>query len=226
MGGWLFYLALEPYGRQVWPSMFISSSRLLSRPTVRWRDPLIGRSVLAGLLVASLMQLLLGPTYRWLDGLVTGTVERPWLRDVDVLIGQRAALAWVTWTAFWGLLGGVVLLLTMVTVRYFVRSTTIAVPIGMLIWTFFVEFSSVGEFVWALIFSAALLAVLLRLGAVALIVTFATWNLAGYAITPSWTAWYAQASVYALLAVVALAAYGYWASTPGRRFHPEPAGGN
>ena len=45
---WLAYLALEPQIRRAWPHLLIASTRLLGG---RWRDPLVGRAVLAGVLV-------------------------------------------------------------------------------------------------------------------------------------------------------------------------------
>jgi len=43
------YLAIEPWGRRLWPRSMITWSRVL---TGRWRDPLVGRDVLIGLLVS------------------------------------------------------------------------------------------------------------------------------------------------------------------------------
>jgi serine/threonine-protein kinase len=45
---WLAYLGLEPYFRRAWPHLLIASTRLLDG---RLRDPLVGRAVLAGVLV-------------------------------------------------------------------------------------------------------------------------------------------------------------------------------
>jgi len=42
------YLAIEPWGRRLWPRSMITWSRVL---TGQWRDPLVGRDVLIGLLV-------------------------------------------------------------------------------------------------------------------------------------------------------------------------------
>ena len=42
---WLYYMGLEPYVRRRWPHLLISWTRLLEG---RWRDPLVGRAVLAG----------------------------------------------------------------------------------------------------------------------------------------------------------------------------------
>ena len=44
---WMIYVALEPYVRKYWPGVLIGWSRLLAG---RWRDPLVGRDVLVGVL--------------------------------------------------------------------------------------------------------------------------------------------------------------------------------
>lgn len=46
---WLGYLGFEPYVRRRWPYLLIASTRLLEG---RWRDPLVGRSLLAGVFAA------------------------------------------------------------------------------------------------------------------------------------------------------------------------------
>ncbi len=45
MATWLYYLGFEPYVRRHWPHLLVTSSRLLDG---LWRDPLVGRSVLIG----------------------------------------------------------------------------------------------------------------------------------------------------------------------------------
>jgi len=47
---WMFvlYMAIEPWGRRLWPRSMVTWSRVL---TGQWRDPLVGRDVLIGLLV-------------------------------------------------------------------------------------------------------------------------------------------------------------------------------
>ena len=44
---WLYYVALEPFVRRLWPDVLISWSRLLSG---RLQDPLVGRDLLIGCL--------------------------------------------------------------------------------------------------------------------------------------------------------------------------------
>ena len=45
---WVLYLALEPYVRRYWPQAIISWTRVLAG---RWRDPLVGRDVLYGVML-------------------------------------------------------------------------------------------------------------------------------------------------------------------------------
>jgi serine/threonine-protein kinase len=54
---WLLYVALEPHLRRTWPETMIGWSRLLAGGI---RDPLVGRDVLAGVLVAIGNALILG----------------------------------------------------------------------------------------------------------------------------------------------------------------------
>jgi serine/threonine-protein kinase len=49
---WIFYIALEPHVRRIWPETMIGWSRLL---TGRFRDPLVGRDILIGTVVGILL---------------------------------------------------------------------------------------------------------------------------------------------------------------------------
>ncbi len=48
---WVLYLALEPYVRRYWPQAMISWARVLAG---RWRDPLVGRDTLYGVILGVL----------------------------------------------------------------------------------------------------------------------------------------------------------------------------
>lgn len=52
---WLFYLAFEPYVRRIWPQILVAWTRLVSG---RFSDPLVGSSVLVGIVFGTLMGLL------------------------------------------------------------------------------------------------------------------------------------------------------------------------
>jgi hypothetical protein len=52
---WIFYLALEPWVRRYWPQNLVTWARLLAG---KWRDPLVGRDVLFGILLGLVYSLL------------------------------------------------------------------------------------------------------------------------------------------------------------------------
>ena len=60
---WMLYVALEPYVRRRWPHAIISWSRLLAGD---WRDPLVGRDVLWGVLLGVLWALIIGVGFLFL----------------------------------------------------------------------------------------------------------------------------------------------------------------
>ena len=65
------------------------------------------------------------------------------------------------------------------------------------------------------------MAVLLRWGLVAMVVSFIVAVLAWYARTTDWSALHAQAAVMATVVVALLAIYGMWAATGGRSSRSE-----
>ncbi len=96
---WLLYIALEPHLRRVWPETIIGWSRLLAGAV---RDPLVGRDVLAGVLVAIGNALMLGlhtALRSWMGRptqFPVGASNNPFdgaLASSDLLLGGRYALS-------------------------------------------------------------------------------------------------------------------------------------
>jgi serine/threonine-protein kinase len=73
---WVAYLGFEPYFRRAWPRLLIASTRLLDG---RWRDPLVGRAVLAGVFVGTVFAL-------------PGSIAV--LRGLDLPSGGPSVFAW------------------------------------------------------------------------------------------------------------------------------------
>ncbi|MCP4901444.1 MAG: serine/threonine protein kinase, partial [bacterium] len=90
---WVLYLAVEPFGRRTWPTIFVASSRLLSRPRVNWRDPAVGRSVFAGSIAGIITCALLGPILIWIRTLISGVPPIPTIPKWQILVSQRRAVA-------------------------------------------------------------------------------------------------------------------------------------
>ncbi|MCS6915891.1 MAG: serine/threonine-protein kinase [Myxococcales bacterium] len=87
---WLFYIALEPYVRRLWPETLISWSRLLAG---QWRDALVWRALLVGALSGCL-----GAVFFFLNRLTPGWLGQPppvpWIREpagVEALAGGMVA---------------------------------------------------------------------------------------------------------------------------------------
>ncbi len=103
---WVFYMALEPYVRRVWPETVISWTRLLAG---KWFDPMVGRDILAGAAVGIITTLLALVEYqvpRWLNNAGTEIpVPLPSVTSVTLMLnstlnfgsvfnkGDRAALS-------------------------------------------------------------------------------------------------------------------------------------
>jgi hypothetical protein len=96
---WLLYIALEPHVRRVWPETMIAWSRLLAGGL---RDPLVGRDVLVGVLLAigNALVLALHTTLRRWSGrppqFPTGADGNPFdgmAASSDLLLGGRYALS-------------------------------------------------------------------------------------------------------------------------------------
>jgi hypothetical protein len=195
--------------------MFMSSSRLLSRAKLQWRDPLIGQSVLVGLIAAALDAGLRGPVaWNLAASLGNEPITLAWT-DLDLLLGQRVALSMILGQSV--MLGFVfVHIMALVLIRYLVKRRIPAVLLTLAVWTLFTGPGSAEAVFWGLVMSGIFLFVLLRWGVVALVVGRIAGNLIWQARPADWGAWHAEGSVLILVALGLLAVYGAWAAVGGR----------
>ena len=226
----VFYLALEPYARRIWPSMLVAWSRLVCRPSPGWRDPLVGRSVLAGTVAGAAIRLL-DPLQHWGHSLIAGLPARPNLGNWDILLGTRVTLAEVDEALLGGIAAAFLIAFVLVVARLLIRRTAIAVVAATAFFALFVLIGggvSAGSLPHALIqigFAIVgvgiLVAVLLRFGLLAAIATTAVSELNVLAGSADWSAWHARPAVLTIAIVAAIALYGYWAASAGRSFLGE-----
>jgi eukaryotic-like serine/threonine-protein kinase len=219
---WVAYMALEPYVRRRWPDLLISWTRLLSG---RFRDPLVGRDVLIGLLFGGVWAIVLqidnGLPWFWnVPGMTpvpadTSTLAGPgrlasWLLDrLGVSTIQALAvmalliLSWVIVRRLWLAVGlaGLILVLGELSGENIAVELPMAIALGSLT-----------------IFVAA------RFGLVALAFTQLTRNLLLSApLTLDFSRWYAGRSMFVLVVLASLAVYGFHTSLGGRpAFRPAP----
>ncbi|MCH7884324.1 MAG: protein kinase [Planctomycetes bacterium] len=217
---WILYIAVEPYVRRRWPQTLIAWTRLLAG---RLRDPLVGRDILVGGLFGISFQLLdqlqylaqgwLGPYPPILQGI-----------GLETLLGGRhlAASLINPFAVLFALLNLFILFVLRVILRkqwlvvlvfllIFTTLTSLGVPPGYhgSALLSYVMFAALGQ--------VAVLVVLMRFGLLALVAAFMfSFLLGAFPITVDFSTWYAGGSLLAMLAVVAVAGYGFHTALAGR----------
>jgi serine/threonine-protein kinase len=218
----VLYLALEPHVRRFWPEGLISWTRLLAG---RWRDPLVGRDLLLGVLggvAVRLVQELNVGVPSWL-GLPSVRLLPP--RDLPLLGGRKAAGQLLTDTVS-ALQIGLILVLSLLLLRVVLRSPRLAGGVYVVSSTLlFAPTSGHPSVSWLLTGMGAIIIVLvvLRLGLLAgVVLHFVLYVLIHFPVTANLEAWYAGSGLFALAAVAGLAVYGYFTSLAGRPFRRDP----
>ncbi len=210
---WLWYTALEPYVRRLWPQSLISWRRLLDG---RWRDPLVGRHLLLGCLFGLALNLahqahLLAP--RWLGHPMRQFQSSPgWTLDglgglcADVLYKQVDAVFFATFFLMSLLLLLFVfrrmLLASIVFLGLFTALSALgSSPPSMIDWLF-------AGFGMALIYWT-----LVQCGFLASAVSLLCSNLLMFPLTTHLSLWYAAHGLVALTLVGLIALVGFFNSS-------------
>ncbi len=229
---WVLYLALEPYFRRLWPRQMISWVRVVAG---RWRDPLVGRDILAGILlgialglVIDLYQLMpqwLGLSLPSLNAFTFTGEQMLALRSprhalaVLVMIWRAALLNGFTMITF-------MVLLTMLTMGVLQRvaSRRIWRSLGVAVWVVLLVVliqPGAGNLALNLGISIAIVGVftvvLLRFGFLSAILGIAFMHLiSDLPMTLDLSAWWARGSFPALLTMALIVGWGVTAALGGR----------
>ncbi len=208
---WAMYTAGEPLGRRIWPTMFVSSSRLFSQARMPRRDPLIGQSVLVGLIGAGLIFLLDGPL-RW--DIVEPLLGKPHpidTVDLSKIISQRQALGLALNHSM--LIGYLLLhIMALVLIRAVVRRPKLAVVLTLAVWVLLAGPGSLERVLLELVSAALSLFILLRWGVVAFIMQRVAMYIVWFARPLEMDGWTSQGSLILVGVLILLAFYGAWAA--------------
>lgn len=209
---WLCYIALEPFVRRQWPELLISWTRLLSG---NFRDPVIGRDLLVGVLSGSVAALVIHfanalPTWFNLPGqtaVPTDTLALGAPQDVlgFVLQGFPAAL----FSAF-------VIILILFLTRALLRRYWLSVAVtGILLFLASPKGENLAvEAPLDLVVTFVFMFVALRFGMLALTVLFFTFGLSLFVpVTLDLSKWYAPHSLFLLGVLLAMMIYGLRVAT-------------
>ena len=211
---WLFYLAVEPYVRRLWPKTLIAWSRVLEG---RLRDPLVGQHVLLGALAGLAVSLLIH-----LELHVTGPPPEPSWQGVAPWRASAATLAAHVELLRDALLIPIFILMAVLVLRVVLRRT----------WVAYLVFLGLPAILFASGIACptdrlpdafrAVLVVLTRLGLLAMLVVvlFSDWPNIPLTTDPS--SWFFPSSVVTMVAFAAIGVYGFVVSLGGQRLFKDP----
>jgi hypothetical protein len=218
---WIFYMALEVYVRRLWPQIMIAWMRLLKG---RYRDPLVGRDLMIGVMLGIGTVLLLqfdSLLSSWLGASVPVLKMPGPGYDIGELLGLRYKLGTVVHILLGAITTGLVFLLIMLLLRVVVRLKWLAAVLFWLLLTAaFTSISAYDTFQPLLtnaLLVAAIVLVLTRVGLLAVIVgQFVRMMIMSNPITADLGVWYSPAGVFAVVLVTALLLYGFRTALAGR----------
>ncbi len=212
----VFYLALEPYVRRLWPRVLVSWTRLIGGGL---SDPLVGQDALIGTAVGMATTLLvycgLGISSRF------GKQPPPVADWVDTFLGPWSVLENLLDQQAISFLVSLMFLLLLVLLRLLLRREGLAAAAFVLLYAVVQTLGSpwprdVAAFLYIAL-GCGLCFLFLRFGLVAALVTL--WVTDTLLDTP-WVSdlrsWTASPTLWVMAVVMAVAVYGYWAARHGR----------
>jgi serine/threonine-protein kinase len=228
----VFYLALEPYVRRFWPRMIVSWVRLLDG---RFRDPLVGRDALLGLLAGTAGRLLdqlfqLVSARLGAGAVLLDRIAGPPLNVQLVgLRGIRSSLGAVAGCVVVPLLVSLGTLMLLLLCRVILRKQWLAIAAFLVLTTvpgLPSDVDVVPLLVWCALVALLNAIVLFRFGFLTLVVgaSFHTMLLC-FPMTTDPSAWYAGRTLLVIVVAGAIAAYAIRTALPSRSAQPiGPAG--
>jgi serine/threonine-protein kinase len=211
------YLALEPYFRRRYPELLVSWTRLLSG---KFRDPLVGRDHLWGVLAGLVVCLVVG-----IENIPPALFKAPGQTPVPVdsitLAGLGGLVAHVSFSAAEGLVRLFFITASLFLGRLVLRKAPLAAALPWLV--VFIAFAGrenpLFEMTGGAVCATVLLVLFFRAGLLGLAVALGIFRLLSTApITPDLSRWFAGYGLFCLALVLAIAVYGFWAARGGNVF--------
>jgi hypothetical protein len=208
---WGVYMALEPWVRRHWPQTLVTWTRLLSG---RLRDPMIGRDLLFSVLFG-LAYCVLIVAFEALDQQPSGDFH------LSNLLGGRMIASGAITHVLGGLISGPEFLFMLFLLRVVLRKQWLAAIVFVLIWALMLGSQGGGNILARGIFFAVIfgliVTILMRFGLFAIVVTVSLIDwINDTLLTTDFGAWYGLSSVFLLLVLGAMTAYGFWTSLGNR----------
>jgi serine/threonine-protein kinase len=215
---YVFYLAIEPYARRLWPRMLVSWVRVLEG---RFRDPLVGRDLLLGCLAGASIALV-NEVQVWVPQVFGASSSLPLSSGFGLESLRGAVPAFVaivgihTLKLFEIIFPLTFLLLFRLVLRRTVSALVAVSLLGMVLFSrdagnipaYLVAYCAWMAICWFVLFRAGLLAFAAMFVVSGLLEVLP--------LIPNPPAWYLGTMLLSLAVVVAPALYGFWISQAGR----------
>lgn len=208
----LFYLAIEPNVRRLWPQMLISWERLLGG---RVRDPLVGKHALIGILlgVASAGAFYLN---RLIPSLLGHAPPAPYFDSrygIDAMSGARTAFGSTLHIAVTSIQDGLALVLGLVIVKLIVKKEwAVAATFAILLAIFgamLTESPTAYSYAVIVALAGAMSIVVVRYGLLAACFSALAYHmLVAFPLTPNPGAWFFDATIFTHTFVAGTAVFG------------------
>jgi serine/threonine-protein kinase len=218
----IFYLALEPWVRRIWPQALITWSRVLAG---RWRDPVVARDVAIGVLAAVCINCLRHALYLWASPVGASATANVYVGglarfSLDQLMGTR----FVASAALYCFGGGFSLALNMFFLFFLARAVCRKPWLGALVYIavtslILLPFLTAGDWIELTVQTTVNLVtvlVMLRFGLLALAVWASVgWFIEHSLLTHEFGAWYGGSSLVVVAVIAALALWAFHTSSAG-----------
>jgi len=215
---WVFYIAVEPYVRRRWPATLVSWSRLMAGG---FRDPLVGRDVLAGCLLGSFSIVLVRLGW-FVPSWFGHPPPQPYSGPHWQFLGARTITASISTKVILELFISLLFLFLLFLLRALLRKQWAAAIVYVLVTAIFYAMGNQAVYapvvlVSGLIASALTVFLLIRFGLLA-VVAAGVFNdiLGSFPLTTQMSSWYAGISLAGILLMAAIALYAFYTSLGGR----------
>jgi len=214
----VLYLAIEPYVRRYWPQTIISWSRILLG---RWRDPLVGKDVLYGMTLGTMLSVAF-----YLYGVVQVHLgDSPSLGDVSFLVDARRVFgAWLLRIP-WGVQGTLIFFFLLFLLRVLLRNKWLAATALVAIWVVFKSVGAAHLYVHVpfmiLLYGTAAFA-MVRFGLVTLFWSFFVLDLVlNLPMTTDFSAWFIGSVILCYAGVATIAVWAFHTALAGQKLFKE-----
>jgi hypothetical protein len=211
----LLYIAVEPYVRRRWPDRLISWARLVAG---KWRDPMVGRDVMIGLLAGVFHCMVTAYTPK-IGTLLTGAAEEPLKGSLGLLGIPGMGISHFLYSVSEGIVTALILMTVLVVLTIVLRRRWLAVAAFYAI--IFIGFRFASTELWMLpsfaLISGLFTLTVSRFGMLSMAAMHFAFAAIFFAPVPDAFAWYTAPGLTTMVLLFGCAVWAFYTSLGGQR---------